>query len=230
MPIHHHTARRHLGTLLAGAALAAATGASAAPFATTYAGQVAESGFGTVSGEQDFRITLVFDNGNATAGNQTWEASNLRCILWRFNNSQNVVYAQNLVAAPPTDFGGAAHTDASGALDGFFSSLIAHDVTSAQYTASGFVPALNVVHWHINNQDSIFSSQAGADFLNIEAVGDGVSTAPERWSNPAPYAGNCAAATTTTPPAAVPTLGHAGLALLAAALGALGWRGRRRGT
>jgi hypothetical protein len=214
--------------LLAAAALAATT-ASAAPYASTYTGVLANSGpdgFDTVLAGQPYSVTLVFDNGGSTLVNQTWESSNLRCVLWRFNTAQNVVVAQDLQASPPTGATGAVSTDAGGALDGMFSEVYAQAVPPSAYSASGFSPALGEVRWFINNANAILFSEGRW----VDSVPAGVSTAFADWSAPVPFTGDCAAPAPTTPtqPASVPALGHAALALMAALLGALGWGAARR--
>jgi len=212
---------------LLAAALAVATGAAAAaPYATTYTGQIAASEFGSVYAGQTFSATLVFDNGNASHASQTWGPGDLTCILWRFNNAQSVVYAQDLTATPPNVAAGAAHTDAAGALDNFFSDIRAY-VASGAYASTGFVPALGSVDWFINGQNAIFANASGQ--YRIDAVGSGVSTAPALWSNPAPFTGDCAAPAPASPQATpVPTLGPAGLTLLSGLLGGAAALRRRK--
>jgi hypothetical protein len=219
---------RHLNALLTAATLAAAaTGAAAAPYATTYTNQVSASTFPEIYAEQPYSVTLVFDNGDSTAASQTWEPSSLTCIIWRMNGNQSVVYAQDLAATPPTTHVGAAHTDASGVLDGFFSELTANSAAQGTYTASGFAPALQGnVQWFINSTNGVFYGNGHS----VSSTLGGVSVSPANWSAPAPFTGNCAApASHPGQPTAVPTLGHAGLALLAGMLGMAGWRLRRRG-
>ena len=223
---HPSTPRR----FAAAAVLAAcASAASAAPYATTYTGVLANSapdGFDTVVAGQPYSVTLVFDNGGSTLVNQTWESSNLRCVLWRFNTAQNVVYAQDLQASPPTGATGAESTDAGGALDGMFSEVYAQNVASSAYSASGFSPALGEVRWFINGANALLFSEG----RRVDSNPAGVPTAYTAWSAPVPFTGDCAAPPPATPtqPTAVPTLGHAALALMAALLGALGWGARRR--
>ncbi|MEZ5606860.1 MAG: IPTL-CTERM sorting domain-containing protein [Burkholderiaceae bacterium] len=215
------------------AALAASAAASAAPYATTYTGVIGNpqdggaQGFSSVLVGQPYSVTLVFDNGGSSLVNQTWESSNLRCVLWRFNTAQNVVYAQDLQVSP-AGATGAVSTDASGALDGMFSEVLAENVPPAAYSASGFSPALDGVYWYINGYNSIFYSDGNG--RAVHGTPAGVPIAFAEWSAPVPYAGNCAAPAPATPtqPTAVPTLGHAGLALMAALLGALGWGAARR--
>lgn len=224
--------RARLKSALLVLALATATSATAAPFSITHTGQIAGSGFSTVYAEQDFTVTLVFDNGNTTAIEQTWEAEDLTCILWRFNTTQNVVYAQNLAQTPPTVSVGNVHAGATGTLDAVFRDLQGVLVAPGSYTSGGFVPQLDFVSWYINELDPMFVNDNDDPIPpDVQAVGPGVPTLPDRWSNPVPFAGECAATTTTTPEtvvANVPALGPVGLVLMAGVLGVAGWV-RRRG-
>jgi len=226
----HSFPRRRLTALLAAAALAAATGVGAAPFSTTYTlGEVGASSFPSVNTGQPYSVTLVFDNGGSTAASQTWEASNLTCVIWRMNSAQNVVYAQNLAATPPTTFAGAAHTTVGGVLDGFYTELEASPAAPVAYSASGFVPALqDPVSWHINGLNPVFYDGN----YSFDSTLSGVSVSPANWSAPTPFNSPCPAPGPggTVPQATpVPVLGMGGLTLLAGLLGAVGWRTRRRG-
>lgn len=221
MPI--HLPRQRLSALLAAAALAASAPASAAPFATTYTGEIGLSTFLGVYMEQPYTATVVFDNGGSTADSQTWEASHLTCVIWRMNGSQNVVYAQDLAATPPTSAGGTAHTDALGVLDGFFTALSGTNVPASAFTASGIAPPMALANWAISGTNPVLSDPARL----VQSTLGGVSVSPGSWSSPAPFTGSCAAPPPVQPNA-VPTLGHVGLALMAALLGALGWRMRGR--
>ena len=226
MPVRHTPPSRLIALLAAAVLAASATAATAAPFATTYEGEVGQSTFPEVYVEQPYTITLVLDNNGSTAAGQTWEASNLRCIIWRFNGNQSVVYAQDLLATPPFIYGGAAHTDASGVLDGFFTGLVGINVPASAYTVSGIQPPIGIANWWITGTNAILS-----DYDQTRAVHStlgGVSVNPARWSNPAPFTGPCAAPTTTTAqPTHVPALGTAGLALMSGLIGAIGWRRRK---
>ena len=184
--------------------LAAAGSATAAPFATTYTGTVASSGFATVAAGQPYSVTLVFDNGGSTAAGQTWQAAHLTCVLWRFNMAHNAVYAQDLVAVPPTAVAGAATTDARGALVGMFAGVSMHSSTA--YSAHGFAPALASVAWSINGINNPFMSLASAAAINGAA--GGVPVDPARWSAPVPFPGPCAgrrAAVNSARPVALPS-------------------------
>jgi hypothetical protein len=164
--------------------------------------------------EQPYTVTVVFDNGGSTADGQTWEASNLRCIIWRMNGNQSVAYAQDLAATPPSSFGGAAHTDAQGGLDGFFTELTGTHVPASAFTASGMSPPMAQASWTISGTNPVFFDTS----RQVQSALGGVSINPSNWSDPAPFAGNCAV---PTQPAAVPTLGHGVLMLLGAGMVAL---------
>ncbi|GAD23276.1 IPTL-CTERM sorting domain-containing protein [Acidovorax sp. MR-S7] len=216
--------------LLAAAALAvAAASAGAAPFFSTYENEIASSGFPEILAPQAYSVTLVFDNGSNSAVSQTWTGAQLTCVIWRMNDAQNVVFAQNLAAAPPSGSGGPLRTNASGQVDNFFTALLGTGGTASHLAShfSGFnSPVPTLVGWYITGANPVFTS---SDDLFVNDFGGGVSTFPGHWSNPAPFTGACpASAATPAQPTAVPTLSTAGLGLMAALVGALGWRTRRR--
>ena len=221
--------RRRLGALLAAAALASAMGAAtAAPFATSYTGVVAASGFTTVSPGDNYTVTLVFDNGGATAADQVWNLSHLTCAIWSFSLG-NVQFVHNLTAAPPTGTGAAIATDAGGALVGFPTSLTATNIPPAYTSATAFTPALAAdLGWDINTYNPFFHDAVNA----ITGNGGGVSVTPGDWSAPAPFNAPCPAPGLPPAPGAnatpVPVLGLGGLTMLAGLLGAVGWRTRRK--
>lgn len=121
-------------------------------------------------------------------------------------------------------------TNASGQVDNFFITLLGTGGTASHLAShfSGFnSPLPTQMGWYITGVNPVFTS---SDDLYFSDFGGGVSTFPGHWSNPAPFTGACPASATATPsqPTAVPTLGTAGLGLMAALVGALGWRTRRR--
>lgn len=212
--------------LLAAALLAAsATTASAAPYASTYADTIGATTFTNAAAGQAFSVTLVFDNGGSSTASQTWEASDLTCVIWTVNNA---VYAQDLTATPVSSQMGSLSTDVNGAMWGVFSTLVGNSVPPAAYSSSGFAPAPGTVTWSITGINSLFMSNAGP---YVDGAAPGNLTAAGNWSSPAPFAGGCAA----PPPgpsqssvASVPVMGPAGLALMGSALGAAGMFLRRR--
>lgn len=215
--------------LLAAAALAvAAASAGAAPFFSTYENEIASSGFPEILAPQAYSVTLVFDNGGSSAVSQTWTSAQLTCVIWRMNDAQNVVFAQNLAAAPSSSSGGPLGTNASGQMDNFFTALWSVGGTGSLLAShfSGFNPAPDLLRWFITGGNSVLDDGP----RGVYGFGGGVSTFPGHWSNPAPFTGACPASATPTPaqPTAVPTLSTAGLGLMAALVGALGWRTRRR--
>ena len=218
--------------LTAAALLAcAAASAQAASYATTYDSRIGTSTIPQVVSGEDYTITLVFDNGGASAASQTWSASHLTCVIWRMNDAGNVVHAQNMAAAPPYQYQGSIVTNASGAILFFFGSLRGRDAPASATYSSGFAPGAGVADWFIGGLASpppLVLPNTQQSFHDAAGNG-GVPVDPAGWSAPAPYAEPCPAAAppAPTPPTAVPTLGHAALALLTSLLGAAGFNGRR---
>ncbi len=97
------------------ASLLVSAGAIAAPFSITYSGTVdVGSTIPQVTSGQPYVVTLVFDNGGATAASQAWVAGDLQCAIWTMNAVSNVAYAQDLVASAGTmAIAGSATTDAA---------------------------------------------------------------------------------------------------------------------
>ncbi|MFT3777168.1 MAG: IPTL-CTERM sorting domain-containing protein [Ottowia sp.] len=212
---------RHIAAALL--ACAAAT-AQAAPFAITYNGTIGTSSLPEIHSGQPYSITLVLDNGDTSASDQSWNGAHITCVIWRMNTAQNVVLAQN---GPITNTANTASTNMSGTLTGFFDYVVANPVAAGSYTTSGFTSPLGDPAWFINGDNAVFSSNTLDHF---DDASGGVPTTPASWSNPVPFTGSCAAPTAPTAPNAtpVPTLGHAALALLAGLLGAAGFITRRK--
>jgi len=205
----------------------AAANAQAAPFATTYTGEIdASSDFPGAQAGEPYSVTLVFDNGGSSAASQTWATSQITCAIWRFNTAQDMVFTQPMAPGALASQSGTATTDATGTLDGFFSVLFMV-APAGSYTASGINPPMDEVRWSMN------SSPANPVFFDftraIRSTQGGISLAPANWSAPAPFTGTCALPTAAAPNATpVPTLGHAALALLSGVLGAAGFIRRRK--
>ncbi|MEZ5606372.1 MAG: IPTL-CTERM sorting domain-containing protein [Burkholderiaceae bacterium] len=209
--------------------------ASAAPYAISYQGTIDDSDFPEIINGQTYTVTFVFDNGGSSANSQTWTGANLTCTIWRMNNARNVIFAQDLVATPPSgSLSGSLTTDASGALTAIFSAV------TTQTTGSGGVPAgayattgitlTAPVAWYANSGNRVLYDSTGGN--GARAFGDaagGVQMNITNWSAPQPFSGACSAL--PPPPAAVapvPTLGEWGLALLGLAAAGLGARRLRR--
>lgn len=224
------TLRRTLLPLL----LAASTPVLAEPYAITYTGTVSESEFAQINDGEPYRLTLVFDNGGASAVNQTWTGAHLTCALWRMNTAGDVAIAHDLAIAPPSMADGAITTDGAGALASVFSRLAARANSSTPGAANATGISLgSFVRWYANDANYVlyirWDTDADASFGD---AGGGVAMAPGAWSAPRPFSGPCAA-TAVPPPAPpsatpVPALSVPGLALLGLAAGGLGARRLRR--
>ena len=219
---------------IAAAALALSLGAAqAAPFATTYQGQIAASTIPGIHNGQRYTLTLMMDHGNPVADSADWEPHMLTCAIWRMNDAGNVVVAQDLLAAPPTTVqGGATAVGGNGALTQMFDAIESTNTLAAAVRALGLPPGWVVDDWYANgNTSDVFS--ATDPQANTQAFADAagsVRMTPAYWSNPVPFAGNCldAANLPGAGVASVPALGHAALALLGALVGGLGLRSQRR--
>ena len=198
--------------------------ALAAPVATTYSGIVgtefADARIpGIIEGEA-YAVTLVMDNGGAGTSMQTWDGSQLSCVIFRFNNEQDVVFAQRLAADGDFFADGTATTDAAGSLTGFFSEVRDTQSTSwaNAYRSVGFPDLTANVAWFLNGENDVFFDQSG-DRGAGDAAG-GIPMVPASWSDPQPFTGTC-----TAGPTGVPALpGYSMLALLAS-LGLAAFRG-----
>jgi len=223
---------------IAAAVLALSLGtAQADPFAITYTSTIANSTIPEVLNGQRYSVTLVLNNDWDITSNQEWNnAEDVACVIWRMNDAGNVVFAQRWggAGAPnPIEITGRAATNAASQLTEVFG-MVRHENVPAVLPANKAWAnlAAPVEAWFANGANSVFNTSSG----NFHDPAGGVQMTPARWTNPVPYAGNCL--DTTAVPiapggaggnvAAVPTLGHAALALLGALVGGLGLRSQRR--
>lgn len=202
----------------------AAANAQAAPFAIRHEGFIDTATLSGVNSGESFSVTLVFDNGGTSTAGQAWQAPHLTCIIWRFNNAQNAVYAQSLPGTAP-DVAGQAATNGSGGLTSTFS-LVAGTGNVGQYNTANLPTLAAPAQWVVNaSQATVLHSNNGEQ---VTITGLGITAIPGYWTPPARVTGPCDDTAYAAPPAAtpVPTLGHGALVLLAGMLAALG--GRRR--
>lgn len=216
-----------LRALLACCALAAVSlSASAAPVATTYTGTIGVSTLpGAISGQR-YTLTLVVDNGSATAASQSWSTGQLTCALWRINDAGSVVFAHDVSAVGRASGYGTLATDAAGHLLSMFDGLrtTGDGLAPGRYTALG-LPVGATVEWLLLSNASLRLA-SGEQFTDARPS-DGSIVDPAHWSTPVPFSGPCAVAApaagaTATP---VPVLGWPALALLG--LGFIGLGARR---
>ncbi|MBD9392308.1 IPTL-CTERM sorting domain-containing protein [Acidovorax sp. ACV01] len=178
---------------------------------------------------QNYTVTLVFDNrDDNTAINQLWIGAHLTCTIWRMNNTGNVVFAQDLVARPPTVVG-TTTTNAVGALTSLFSEVRDSNIPTSAYTSNG-IALTAPVHWFANSANPVFSDSTGGgppSFRDPTGIG-GVQMNIANWSAPQPFSGPCSAFASPEAATAVPTLGEWTMALLGLATAVVGARRLRR--
>lgn len=196
-----------------------------APYATTYTGNISSAHPDTVEGES-FRLTLVMDNGGATAVSQNWGGGDLQCLIFEFNEALDVVFAVDLDAQPPSFVAGGVTTDAGGALIGIFSAVQDNSSFTGGYTATGFTDPNGSVQYFANNANGIFYDDAGF----VDDAAGGIQMNVANWSAPSPYAGDCVARASASdaPATAVPALPMGGLVILAGLAGLFGVRKLRK--
>ncbi len=193
-----------------------ATAAQAAPFATRYQGVVQSTDFAGIAPGTGFSVTLIADNGGASATGQTWPWQTFLCAIVRVDGGA-ITFASGGTAV------GSMATDGSGALTGIFTSASASLMSAAG--SSGSIVLNPAVAWNLNGTNPVLvdaDGTAAARALN----GDhgGVSMDFNEWSAPQRVMGECddtpyaaPAAPNATP---VPVLGPVGLGLMAGLVGA----------
>ncbi len=198
------------------------------PFAVTYTGTLGASSIPTIKPGETYEVTFVVDNGSGTASSQTWTGSDLTCVVWRFNDARDVIYAQDLTASAP-NVNDTAQTDASGLLTGMFSLVtsVFPGAGVAQSDSAGLLPGYA---WFAASGGRIFYDSGTA--RDVEDVSGGVQMAPANWSAPQPFSGGCLDQVNMAPqtPAPVPTMGEWALILLGGLLAVMAatLAGRRR--
>lgn len=193
--------------LVALTALGLATPAPATPFATTYTGLIAHSGIPADAPDGTaFTLTLVLDNGGASASSQTWALADVRCGFWRWRAD-----AVRTVAVALDMTGGIAHgagsasTNAAGKLTGIFSAVnTGGAMTWADYDVSGLAPG-SAIGWAADGTAQVFGLMTGGGGGSFDdgsgTPAGGVHMLPGRWSAPLPFVGACdASAVPPSPP------------------------------
>lgn len=227
---------RLLRTLAGTAALGVGSHAAAAPYAITYTGVIAHSQIAADAPDgAAFTLTLVFDNGGASAANQRWDIDQLRCGFWRWrvDDARSVAVALDM-GGGLAEGAGSARTDAAGALTAVFSAVhTGGPLAWADYDISG-LPGGSAIGWYADGNPQPFGVMAGGgggSFDDGSSPTGGLQMQAGRWSAPLPFSGACdASALPPTPPippapAAVPALSSWGSLLLAALLGVAASRG-----
>jgi hypothetical protein len=218
----HSIARKLTATVLA--ALMASPAAFAAPFAIQYTGTVGGSDIPPVGPGRTYTVTVVMDNGGATALNQAWVAADLRCAYFAVSGA---AFAQNLLTTPATTVTGSATTDGAGALTANFTEITS---SPGAGTSVGFSPPLTPpVDWFMNDVNDVFYDDSQNRSFG-DAAG-GVQMAAGNWTNPAPFSGACTAAAAPGflgVGSAIPTVSQWSMAILASLLALGGMFALRR--
>jgi len=198
------------------------------PFSSVHTGTVSTSTLPGINAGQTYTVRLVFDNGGNSAVSQVWNGAHLRCTIWTFNTAANVVFTQNLVADPPSTAAGSATTNGAGVLATNFTNVSNMAVTAASYTVTG-TALVDPVNLFANSVNGIFFDTVFARQVND--VSGGVQMAAAGWSNPLPFAGNCAGLILAAAPAntqSIPSLSQWGVIALSSLLAMVGIAGLRR--
>ena len=184
--------KRNISKWLIGAAtLAIAVGAVAAPYRVTYSDTASDSTLGINSGEQA-TIELVLDNGNSSAANQTWTAADVQCVVFTFNNAQNLHVAIDYSASPfTTAVAGDFTTNVSGVLQTAPTNWTDDADPIANPVVTNIGGSTPVDAWWINGVNEVLSLTFGANDVTFTNVGNNIVAAD--WSNPVPASGVCAA-------------------------------------
>lgn len=186
-------------TSLITTALGTALAAQAAPFAITTTGTIDRSNFAEIRNGERYAITLIYDNGQDTANGQTWQQADLRCAVWRMNNTADVTYTQTRFNATSAT-GTPTTTHAVGVLthvqEGFSQPAGATDA----YTSSG-LGLTTGAQWQMDNVPGSGKNQFGDGAVRSFAQLD-FGPRAVRWSQPRPA--NASDPCGTPPPLLMP--------------------------
>lgn len=116
-------------------------------------------------------------------------------------------------------------TDGAGVLTANFTSVNDFPTSGSDYTVTGGSLTLPLA-WFANSNNAIFYDDNTN--RNVSDASGGVQMAPGGWSNPVPFAGNCAGLLLGPPPATVPTLSDFALWLMTLSLMVAGYFYTRR--
>lgn len=197
--------------------------ACAAPFSVSYTDTIttyASLPSGVNSGEQVTTI-FVLDNGGGSNLNQTWNASDVQCVIFRFNDAQNLYTAVDYSGSSFNSTSGSFATDGSGALTSAPSAWNDTAEPIVAPTAENLTGSPRPHAWYINAANDIVmwnNYNLAVGFNNV-----GNDTDPAYWTDPVSASGTCASygpyAQYVAPTAInVPTLSEWGMILLSSLL------------
>jgi hypothetical protein len=198
--------------LTGAAAFGFAAGVVAAPYSVIYTDTASNSAFGIVSGQQA-TIKLVLDNGTSSVASQTWSAANVQCIIFTFNNAQNLYVAINYSGGPFATTTGNFTTNGSGVLQ-----TVPSDWNDAPPIVKPIVTNIAAItpvdYWFIDGLNEVlFGNGTDINFTNV--FKDIIAS---NWSNPVPANGVCAGYFAPQTQQSIPTLTEWGLVILSSLL------------
>ena len=186
--------KRTISEWLTGVAAGAlAIGAAAAPFSVKYSDTVSTSSVAAIPNGQQVNVGLILDNGSSSTASQSWSATNLKCIIFTFNNDPTKFAAINysgspLSAGPETFLLGSFTTNGSGQLQ---AGTIDWEDFRSPFTAPNLTNIAGVTavsDWFIDafNHVIAFGAAGQLGFTNVTNNGQVTN-----WSNPVSSTGSC---------------------------------------
>jgi hypothetical protein len=187
---------------------------AAAPYTVSYADTVESDAGPYISGGL-FTISIVLDNGGATAASQTWTSAHIVSITFNVNDSPNTITTVLSPVLLTSDVGSFV-TNASGALTAVPSQWI--DKTSISTILSSNDPGgLLEFDFSIRGGNDVYSNRTSGFSAAMTNVKNNVTAS--FWTNPA---------VAVAPATPVPTMSIWGIGLLSGMIGLLGMYHRRR--
>ena len=143
--------------------------ASATSYSTTYVGTIgtdddrfSRERFPNIVEGESYAVTLVMNNGNASAASQAWSADDVECLIFRFNDARDVVYAEDISSTNPY-VSGSVVTNETGTLTAFFDQIVNDRDAGTpleNYSTRGFSEPPLAVNWYLIGQNNIFSPRS----------------------------------------------------------------------
>lgn len=134
---------------------------AAAPYTVSYADTVAATEGPYIDGGL-FTISIVLDNGGATAASQTWTSADIVSITFNVNDAPNTITTVLSPVVLTTDVGSFV-TNALGALTAVPSEWVDNAASSTRLSSND--PDLLAFLFYINNGNSVYFNDTSGFFL-----------------------------------------------------------------